>query len=250
MHSSILREIINWASMPALAVLAGMLIWRKAFRKFPYFFNYIIVGELIVIVRLCLYDPYSRVYFYAYWTTDLLIAIAAVLAVYELFVRRLFPRFHSVRFYQYLFPTAAVLIALIAAPAVLQLKQIWIIIQAIHVLRVFRAAMFAFFFGLMVFMGRQWGRYEFGIAAGLGLQDAAQLVTSASWTQNSRIHVLTTQLPVISYDIACLIWLITFARSDKARPVIGAPVSPEILEEAQQWKKTLKGSWTGKKRNQ
>lgn len=233
--------------MPVLAGVAILLVWRKSLRQFVYFFYYVIIGEITGVVRLCLHDRYSRIYYYTYWITDLLMAVAAFLATYELFVRRLFPRFYTVHFYRYLFLTAATVIVFLAAPAALELNQLWIIIRAIHVLGVLQVAVLVFFVSLMVFMGRQWERYEFGIALGLGIQSAALLLTSASWTQGPRIRAITTGLPVASYDIACLIWLITFWKPERQSHAATVPVSPEVLQEARKWEETLKGSLTRKK---
>src|SRR5215470_11584422 len=163
LHSPIFWEIVNWASMPALAVLIGLLMWRNALREFPYFCYYIIVGALVGILRLSVYDRYSLGYFYVYWITDVLIAITAFLATYELFVQRLFLRFRAFRFYRYLFPAAMAAIVVLAIMAAPQLKQYSLAIRAVHVLDVLRVAMLLFLVTLMVFMGRDWGRYELGI---------------------------------------------------------------------------------------
>ena len=247
MRSLVFREIVAWGSMPIVAVLIGILIWRKAYRGFPYFFNYMIVGEAVGVIRLCFFGRYSRTYFYTYWATDLLIAIAALLATYELFVRRLFPRFHSVRFYRLLFPVAGVVVVLLGVPAALQLNGLWIIIRAIHVFAVLRAAVLVFFVALMIFMGRHWGRYEFGIGLGLGIEAAAQLLASASWTQAVFIRWLTTLLPVMAYDVACVIWLVTFSGPEKAKSTSGEPISGDLVREARKWEQTLKESLTQKK---
>lgn len=232
--------------MPALAVLTVILIWRKVPRQFPFFFYYIILGVLIGIVRLWLYGP-SPVYFYVYWITDLLIAIAAFLATYELFVRRLFPAFHTIRLYRILFPVAAAVIALGAVPGAIQLHRMWIVLRTIHVFEVLRVAILIFFVGLMVFMGRQWRRYEFGIALGLGIQASALLITSARWARSSA--ALASSLPVISYDLACLIWLITFSKPEEQSAPAKA-VSPEVIQRARKWEETLKESLTKKRHSE
>jgi hypothetical protein len=247
----VLAKIIGWAALPMLAVLAGLLIWRKTLRQFPYFFYYVVVGELIGIVRLIFYnfyDPRGRLYFYIYWITDLLIAIAAFLTSYELFVGRLFPRFRAVRFYRYLFPGAAMVVACLAVPAALQRNHISIVLTAVHVFEVLRVTVLLFFVGLMIFMGRHWGRYEFGIALGLGILASALLITSARWTQNSA--VLSSLLPVTAYDFACLIWLITFAKAERSIEVANQEVRPELVQTARQWEETLKDSFASKKRSE
>jgi len=247
MLSPIVRETINWASLPALVGLTCLLVWRRLVRQFPYFFYYVIAGGVIGFIRLGLYDRRSRVYLYAYWITDPLIAIAGVLATYELFIRRLFVRFYAVRFYRYLFPVGALIVVLIAVPATVQLNQLWIVVRAIHVLGVLRVAILLFFVGLMTFMGRQWDRYEFGIALGLGIQASALLVMFANMTLGLFVSASNIALAPLSYDVACLIWLITFSKPEKPQSVPTMPIRPEVLTEARKWQEAAKDSVTGKK---
>ena len=246
MFTQLLAQIVGWLSLPVLAVLAGILVWRRALRAFPHFFNYVVINELVGLARLLAYHApamYGRIY----WISDVLIAIFAFLATYELFAKRLFPRFSSVRFYHYLFPAAATVVSLVAVPPLIEMHRRSILLMTIHVFDVLRVAILFFFVGLMVFMGRRWTRYEFGIAMGLVVEASALLMTSVVWPSQSFIRHAMDQLPVIAYDIACLIWLITFLKQEKPEPVPSVPVSPEVLKEARKWEETLKGSLSKKK---
>lgn len=247
MFTQLLAQFVGWLSLPVLAVLAGILVWRRALRAFPHFFNYVVVNELVGLTRLLAYHAPPAAYGRIYWISDVLIAIFAFLATYELFAKRLFPRFSSVRFYQYLFPIAAVVIALVAVPALIEMHRRSILLMMIHVFDVLRVAILFFFVGLMVFMGRRWARYEFGIAMGLVVEASTLLMTSVVWPSQSFIRHAMDQLPIIAYDIACLIWLITFLKQEKPEPVPSKPLSPEVLKEARKWEETLKGS-LGKKK--
>lgn len=242
-----LWQIIDWFSLPVLAALVVVLVWRRATREFPYFFYYIAACELIGLVRLCFYSPVTFTYFYIYWTTDVIIAVGAFLATYELFIKRLFPKFHTVAFYRYLFPTAALVVTLIAVPAALQTRKAHSLLVLIHVLDVFRVTVLIFFVGLMIFMGRRWTRHELGIATGLGLQASAVLITSAVWARNPLVRNVLERLPVIVYDLASMIWLVTFLKPEKPTTVPSGPISPEVLTEARKWQEAAKGSVSSKK---
>jgi hypothetical protein len=242
-----LKDTINWFSLPILALLAGILVWRKTTREFPYFFCYVVVGESVDVTRLWAYYHWYRGYLFVFWTTDVLIAIFTFLVAYELFVRRLFPRFYAVRFYRYLFPLAGFCIALIAAPSALVNSKVSLLLTLIHGLEILRVTVLLFFVGLMILMGRHWGRYEFGIALGLGIQASAMLVTSANWTRSLMSPHLTDRLPVVAYDVACLAWLLTFLRSERMSTIPANAIKPEVLQEAKRWEDTLKKSLTGKK---
>lgn len=248
MFTQVLTQLIGWFSLPVLVVLAGILIWRKVPRDFLYFFIYLILNEVVGLVRLWFYYARYRSYNSIYGLSDLLISLFAFLASYELFIKRLFPRFYAVRFYRYLFPAAAILITLSAVPTSLHTPRSLVLTTAVHVFDILRVATLMFFVGLMVFMGRQWTRYELGIAMGLIVEASALLVTSAVWTKKPFTgHLLFDQLPPVAYDVACLIWLITFLKPENPTPVLSAPVSSEVLNEARKWEAALKDSLSKKK---
>ena len=86
---------------------AGILVWRKLHREFPFFLWYVVVAEIGTVIRFGAKLSSTNSYFYSYWISDLVNTVFNFLALYELFVRRLFPRSHRVRLYRYLFPAAA-----------------------------------------------------------------------------------------------------------------------------------------------
>jgi hypothetical protein len=247
MHLQIVWQFIDWMSLPLLAVLAGLLLWRGVHRKFPYFLYYIVACELIGLVRLWFYSPVTFTYYYIYWTTDVLIAVFAFLTTYELFVKRLFPKFYSIAFYRYLFPTAALFMTLVAVPAALQTRNAPRLLSTIHVLDILRVSMLLFFVALMVFMGRRWSRYELGIATGLTLQAAAVLITSAVWARSPLVRNALERLPVIMFDIACLVWTVAFLKPEQSTKIPAQLSGPDMLTEAKKWETTLKASLGGKK---
>lgn len=245
---SIFVQLVGWFAVPVLVLLAGILVWRRVPREFPHFFNYVTINALVGLARLWAYHAGLRIYAVIYWPSDVLVSIFAFLATYELFVRRLFPRFSSIRLYRFLFPAAAIAIALIAVPAALETHKISIPTTTIHIFDILRVATLIFFVGLMVFMGRQWTRYEFGIAAGLIIEASALLMTTFVWSHAVIVRHVLDQLPVIAFDVACLIWLITFLKPENPAPAAVALIDPQVIQEAKKWEETLKGS-IGKKKD-
>lgn len=244
--TSVLKEIAAWFSMPVLGVLAVVMVWRKAYRQYLFFLVYVVLGELTGLTRFLVHGFLREAYFQTYWISDALLQLFAFLTAYELFVKRLFIRFYEIRFYRYAFMVAAMGLGLIAVPAMLQAKKVNVLLAGIHTVEVLRVMVLIFFVGLMIFMGRRWTRYEFGIALGLGIQASVLLITSTIWTK-SPLNVVSTWLPVIAYNIACLIWLITFLKPETPTTAPARPISPELLTEARKWQEAAKGSLTTKK---
>lgn len=238
-------------ALPVLAVLAGILVWRKLHHEFPFFLWYLIVTEIGGAVRFAAQFGSTRTYFYAYWISDMVITIFNFLAIYELFARRLFPNFLRVRLYRYLFPVAATAIIMAGWLTALQApaKNAAFLIEA-RVLNFVLAAMLAFFVSLMLFMGRTWTRYDFGIAFGFAVANAAFLVFMAARARSHYNPTRLDQLSLIAFDISCLIWLITFWKPARRIELLPAEsLDPAMLHEARTWEHALK-NWlaAGKRR--
>ena len=250
---SVIWGIVDWLSLPLVLILAVVLVWRRTVRTFPFFFSYLVVSFLTGAIRLLVYwrEGTGYVYFYTFWISDLPLTVLGFLASYELLANRLFPQFYRIRFYRYLFPVVAtVTAALTIFTTVASAKVGAVFIKIDHGFQFLRVATLSFFIALMLIMGRQWGRYEFGIAAGLAVDAAGFLTTFALWTRIGRVPAFVNELPTIANEVACLIWLITFLAPEKTTPAATTPVSSEVLEDAKKWEETLKQSVTGKKRPQ
>jgi len=251
MHTGILWQAIYWLSSPVLAVLVTVLIVRKLHRSFPVFFVYIIVLLLIDIARLLAYQGRPVTYFYTYWISDAVGTLFAMLAAGELVLRKLFPHFYKIRFYLYLFLFAALIVAAFTVLTAYSSRPpllLSALITVLHITDFVLTAALLFFVALMVFMGRSWGPYEFGIAMGLGVNAAALLATFAVFSKSVLLHGVLRHLTVVGEDAASIIWLISFLRSEKPSTVPTVPVKTEVLQDARKWEETLKDSLTGKKR--
>jgi len=133
---------------------------------------------------------------------------------------------------------SAALTAYSSRPALLLSR----LITLLHTSDFLLTAVLLFFVGLIVFMGRRWEQYEFGIAFGLGVNAAALLATFAIFSKFVPLHGILRELPVFGEDAASVIWLVTFLRPERSKAIPAESITPEVLEEARKWKETLKGS--------
>jgi hypothetical protein len=241
--------LIDWFALPSLALLACILLYRKWYREFPLFFCYVVLTEMVGLTRYAASKGSPSVYSKVYWISNLVVVLFAFLASYELFVRRLFPRFYKVRFFRILFTLAAILVnVLVVIAAIYGNHKRWLLLSA-RIEEFLRAAVVFFFVALMTVMGRKWEMKEFGIAFGFGLDVAISLASVALWTQASNRSPLVSRIPVIAYDIACIIWIYCFWRAPKSEPAVPtAPLSPAALHEAKKWEESLKDYITPSKR--
>jgi hypothetical protein len=249
MHD-LVNILIDWLALPSLVLLACILFYRKLHREFPLFLSYVIATVLVGVTRLAASRAPVIVYSYVYWISDIVVVLFALLATYELFIRRLFPNFYKVRFFRYLFPLAAILINLIVVCAALYGNHKRILLLTARVGEFLRAAILFFFVALMTLLGRRWEKKEFGIAFGFGLDVSLSLASIAivsqtfgsiaNWSHAANTSQIVNRLAVIAYDIACIVWLYCFWTAPKSTAIPPAPPSTEALLEAKKWEDSLK----------
>lgn len=233
--------VLDWMGLPALLLLGVLLVYRLWFRAFPFFFAYVVGAELVGVVRLVFMRAPFELYSNVYWISDAALAGLAFLATYELFFKRLFPGFYKTRVYRYIFPAAAVLIIVAAALIALLGGHSSVLPATTRIYEFLRAAVLFFFVALMLVMGRQWDRQEFGIATGFALDVSTSLALIGIWTHTANRNAILGRLAVIAYDLACILWIYCFWQRQSSRPHI--PFKPEMnetLQHAKQWEKSLK----------
>jgi hypothetical protein len=208
----------------------------------------VIGTELVGLTRLAASGAPALVYRYVYWISNIIVVLFSLLAAYELFVKRLFPGFYKIRFFRYLFPSIAILVNIGMVLLAIYGNHKRLLLLTARAGEFLRAAILVFFVSLMALMGRQWEKREFGIAAGFGLDVSTSLAALAIWSTPSR-NALFSRLPVIAYDIACIIWIYCFWDAPKSEPAAPtAPLSPAALHEAKKWEESLKDYMSSGKR--
>ncbi|HKD78983.1 MAG TPA: hypothetical protein VKH81_04775 [Candidatus Angelobacter sp.] len=233
-------------------MLAAVIFWRRLQRKFPLFLVYVLTAFFVGVIRFVVYKLCSSlVYLYVFWASDVVVVLAALLAIYETFLRRIFPGFAAVRFYRYLFPAAAVIIAILGfLSAVRSHDTRTAFYMTTRVLDFIRSAVIGFFVAVILLMGRQFSGYEFSIAAGFGIQSAVALANAAIRMQMHYASTPLDRFEPVAFDAACLIWLWTFAnKKNLPQPQSTAVLlDPDALHQARRWEDVLKDFLTPGKR--
>jgi len=234
-------DLLGWVPLPVVAVLLVVFLVRRWVSEYPLFFSYLIATELVGIVRLAWFATPIRTYYFVYWISDIIYTCFALVATYELFVKRLFPGFYKVRLYRYIFLLAALVTTLSATALALISGHLKVLQSTIYVYSFVRAMILVFFVALMLIMGRQWKKQEFWIAFGFGLDVSTSLASLGIWSHTPSATVLISRVSEVAYDIACIIWLYCFW-SAQTHP--GTPSAPELtteaLHEAKKWEESLK----------
>jgi hypothetical protein len=242
---------LQWFPVLATVVLTGIFLWRRLYRELPLFFLYLVAALLIGATRYIgfLYLK-AAVFFYVYWISDLAGTPVLLLAIYEVFLKRLFPGFLKTRFYRHLFPlVGAVILLLTVLTAIQAHDQRAAFRTASQAFDFARTAILGFCVVLILFMGRRWTKYNFAIVMGFGIQAAVAMINAAV---RARLHgqsALMGYLELIAYDAGCLIWLIGFWKPEKPPHAASADqVNPQTVQQAREWEDSLKDWLTPGKR--
>jgi hypothetical protein len=251
--TGIWSDLILWIGFGLLIAVAALMVVRRLYREFPLLFAYFVVEVIAGIVArsfLLHFSAFSIQYFYAYWLTEALRVLAAFAVLYEVFLIRLFPSFHTTPVYRYLFPAVIILGVVLAVIMFLSAPQhgpnvLSVLVGEITLaLNVLQVALLLFFFLIVLVMGRGWEWHEFGIALGYGVYALSKLVTTAVRAKAGYARTSVDQLPTIGYFAALVIWIVYLWRKYKP-PDVDIPM--EIVHKAQSWDKLLRDV-TGRRR--
>jgi hypothetical protein len=246
-------DLIFWVELVLLIGAMSLMAWRRLYREFPFLFAYFIaeVGAEIVRRGVALaFSTHSMPYFYAYWLSEAFTVLAAFAALYEVFLIRLFPSFHTTPFYRYLFLSLILLGAVLASVMFLSAPGHAANVLSVLVgkttlaLNVLQVALLLFFSLVVLMMGSGWEEHEFGVALGFGLYAISKLVTTAVRAKAGYARTTVDQLPIIGYFVALVVWIIYLSRKYRP-PDVDIPV--EIVQRAQSWEKLLR-NMTGRRR--
>jgi hypothetical protein len=242
-----LLQLLGWLALPLLAALAGVLLWRKAYREFPLFFGYVLTAILATVVRWMAYRVSYKSYYFAYWTSDLLLFALGLAVTYDLFARRIFAGYHRVRFYRIAVPIAILIVIALTVAAVEMPNRTTIFLIASRVLSLLEVALVVFFGGLMLFLDRKWTDYEIGIASGFALSHCVQLMVALVRMKFQYEVTIVDQFPAWAYDVACILWIVYCRKVPEQRGVSAVPLQKEWLEEARRLEQHLR-DWLSKRR--
>jgi hypothetical protein len=234
--------LLLWFPFVALSAVAVVFLRRRLWRELPFFMLYLVSALLIGGVRQFAAHLGGWLHFYTYWISESAGLVVVFLAMYEVFLRRLFAGFQQNRFYRRIFPVVAVLVLALTVLTALQAHDKGAaFLMASRGLDFARTAFLVFFIALMIFMGREWNRYDLGVTLGFAIQAAVALLTAAVRTQVHYQVTVMDSVAGISYDLSCLIWLITFWKREKRTQFLPADkLDPEMLRQARDWESVLK----------
>jgi hypothetical protein len=209
------------------ACLAVLLLRRRIYRVFPFFFSYTLFAVCAETCKLTLFLTHKQntlYYFYFYWNAEAVYAVLGFAAIREVF-RVVFENFKSLRWFRLLLPIVAlamlgvsVLIPLLHRPVDTGPLEQGIFSLQIAV-RCLQLGVFFLIFFLARFFDLDYRQYAFGIAAGFGIAAAGILLGTLVRTGlGLKFLIFFKYFPAVSYCLAVTVWLASFVRPEPDDP--------------------------------
>ncbi len=228
MHA--LEFIIEWLSIPLEVCILALLVRKSLYRRFPFFFLYMVFATVADVARTVLIG--KIVYFYVYWWTNAIADLLSVLAIYESF-RAIFGSFYRLAWFRFVWPGAitAIWIYCIWQAAVHPPPHFGrtgaILISGVIASSFTIVGLVLLFFLLVKLVVTRWYLYEFHIVYGLGISSVGMVVAVLVRSEFGKKFVWLTEWgPLLAYLLAVFVWLSALLRKE---PQIKIDTPPEVL---------------------
>ena len=230
--------------IPVLAAIAVVMYRRKQHISYPFFWVYIGFQCIrLVIEFICNLISY-KAYFYIYWTSSFLSAVLTLFLLRSVFASFLekYPALDTVRRHGFEFAVSIVWFTALALNLGFMSASGWPqrITRVELIISFTEVAIFVFVLITALVLGLRWKSANCGIAAGLGLLGAADLLvyTGLSWvTSFFKPSIIGGWIETFAVNGAVAIFAFYFLPAP-ATEKSDADLRPELLE----WAESMKGA--------
>ncbi len=234
---------MEYIPLVLLSVLLYVLIARRCWRSFPWFFSYVAFAVCAGVARFVSRN-HDTGYLWTYWITEAGYDLLGICVMYEL-SRRVFANVGRSWLPRLLFPGTVIASVILTAgrgaalPSGLHNRATVLIILGEIFVRFLEVIMFATLVTLVPVLGLQWRQYAFGVATGFGVYSIVALLTTTRFSILGLDYYFSWAWAlIVSYSCGVLIWLFFFSATEKAEP----PLGPSVLsfEELNVYRKFLR----------
>jgi len=226
-----------WIAHPLLqATVAAVMLRRKLYRTFPYFFAYIVFQIIAFAVTFPFRDErFYQIFFNFYWFTTAISVVLGFLVIREVFLD-VFRPYHTLRdLGSVLFKWAGLVMLMVAgvvaasAPTGSGDPVVNAILTSQRSVRVVQCGLVLFLLVFARYLGVNWRQKSFGIALGFGSFALVELSLVAV-TTHLNIQILSSFVNMIAYNLAILTWLGYMTVKSPAREEAASMLRPQRWE--------------------
>ena len=235
----------SWfAALLLQAILAGILVFKKMWNRFPFFTAYSVASMLSTFTLYSLYTAavpktvYSRVY----WLSEAIGLFLGLAVVWEIFGHLLNPYPALKRLATQIFRGTVVFLILLGCVVIYfqsfgdpnRIKTALFVMEQAG--RILEVGLLLFLFVFASVFGLHWRQYVFGIALGLGLFITVELVAVTMMVQFgpsalSMFRIVRT----VSYNSSLFIWIAYILAPELATSPAEVPKRAQL----EQWNKAI-----------
>jgi hypothetical protein len=228
-----------WLAHPLFqSMVVAIMLWRKLYRSFPFFFSYVAFQIVAFAITFPLRDQY-RVFFAAYWAESAVSVILGFFVIREVFLD-VFRPYHTLRDLGSVLFKWAGLVMLMVAGVMAASTRAGVadepIVNAILTLersvRVVQCGLVLFLLVFARFLGVNWWQKSFGIALGFGAFASVELSLVALGSHVDS-PTLSSFINMAAYNLAILTWF--------GYMVLKSPVASQTASmlRPQRWEQSL-----------
>lgn len=228
--------------MACQAALVIVLVAKRAWNAFPIFFSYSALTFFAAFFMYVIRGKNQSLYFYSYWALESAGIALGFAVVYEIF-ENLFSTHLALRKLATLLFKYAI-VALFAIGIIVLVRQsptgwtsfgtaVGVVEEAARIIEV-GLLMCLFLFATA--FGLHWREQLFGIALGLGLFIAVELITAALRVQaGTAAYSLLNIVRISAFNVSLLVWLGYFLAPERAASRVELPEQSQL----EQWNQAV-----------
>jgi hypothetical protein len=229
-----------WFAHPVLQLgIAALMLQRGLFRKFKFFFGYVLTQLITFSVLFPSFWYQSQALFYIYWGCTAISVAFGFGVIYEVFVD-VFRAFHTLRdLGTVLFKWAGLVMLLVAAVVALSNTTTdlapWMqaIFTAQKCVRIIQVGMVLFLLFFAQYLGVSRRQHSFGLALGFGVFAFVELGLIASLVGNHLGNPWMSIVNMAAYNCTLMVWLGYVAVKSPSRETAAS------LLQSQRWEQSL-----------
>jgi hypothetical protein len=223
------------------AILGVVLASKRAWKTFPFFTAYFAVGFTSSIFIYVL-QQHTKLYFYSYWLMEAAGVALGFAVVYEIFSNVFSSHLALRRLATVIF--RCVLALLVCVGVVVLVKHTPFSFRAItsavviaeESARIIEVGLLMCLFLLSSAFGLHWRQQVFGVALGLGLFAAVELITITVWGQTGKpAHDFLNVVRILGFNTSLLIWIGYLLAPERSAAKVELPQRSQL----EQWNQAV-----------
>jgi hypothetical protein len=228
-----------WLAHPLLqSMVVAIMLWRKVYRSFPFFFSYVAFQIVAFAITFPLREQY-RIFFAAYWAESAVSVILGFFVIREVFLD-VFRPYHTLRdLGSVLFKWAGLVMLMVAGVMAASTRAgvadepvVNAILTLERSVRVVQCGLVLFLLVFARFLGVNWWQKSFGIALGFGAFASVELSLVALGSHVDS-PTLSSFINMAAYNLAILTWFMYMVLKS---PVVTQTAS---MLRPQRWEQSL-----------